>query len=182
MMRKKSRQKTVVGALGLLVFVSVVTAVILYFPSANVANGIWSGSFDINGEGEHDFTALYINGKVVAASRNVNVVYQRQVSAGGNKYHSTMDMYITNKGMFDNVRLTGTMPTPAAIHAHYEIGNGQNHGQLELSYQKSWFEQPGSLQQLQGEWILYRGFNMLKTTIKNGVIRGADTSGCAYDV
>ena len=39
-----------------------------------------------------------------------------------------------------------------------------------------------TLKAIAGPWILYRGYNILKLEINDsGVIRGSNTSGCAYD-
>ena len=180
-MKRKLLLKNILGVISLLVFTAIVSIIILQLPSAYISNGIWQGNFDINGKGKHDFTALYMNGKVVAISRSANVIYQGKVSIKDQKYSSVMDMYIMNKGLFDSVQLTGTMLDPTTIHTRYTTDNGQNEGQLELSYKKKLFEHPTSLEKADGEWILYDVPNILKVKIKDGIIRGADTSGCAYE-
>ena len=180
-MRKRTLYRNIFGSIGFITFACVITAIIISLPTTNPTNGIWQGVFDINGQGQHDFTALYMEGKVIASSHSANVLYQGKVSASNAQYQSTMDMYIMNKGVFDDVELTGKFLSPDNIQAQYATGNNQNQGGLALTYRKSLFEKPVSLEQLNGEWILYHVFNILKIKIDNGILRGADNSGCSYD-
>ena len=146
-------------------------------------NGIWSGHFDINGRGHFDFTALYIDGEAVAVSNDTNMVYYGRVKNQQNRYESQLTMYLKSRGSkFGQVELQGEFITGNKIDAQFlTIGPGDS-GKLSLSNNTELFHRAQPVEQLLGEWILYRGMTILKFNFDaKGYIRGADTTGCEYE-
>ncbi len=177
-------KKILVGILISLILVVIVTAIVFAVktPPSYTVNGIWSGSFDINGRGNFDFTALYIDGKAVAISQDANVVYHGSVSNKQEVYQSNLVMYIKNKSKFDEVDLSGIFKSHSEIEARFETLEASDEGNLKLSYQKEIYEKPATFDLVRGSWILYHGFTIIKFDIdRSGTVQGADTTGCAYE-
>ncbi len=68
----------------LLLVLAVAAATTFYFvqdraPVADTNDGLWQGTFDINGEGSYHFTALYMNGRAVGSSDDARVIYHGDV-------------------------------------------------------------------------------------------------------
>ena len=174
-------------------------------PGSN-GDGIWRGTFDINGRGDFDFVALYVNGNVIALSNGARVAYRGNMKVEGTNYFSDMDMFFINGSPFEKVSLSGTFDSPRTITAQFITEKVGDKGTLVLNYDKEAYEKESSLDKLAGKWILYEGIVSLwsmpiraldklagKWILYEGVtitkfsitddgrIRGADTTGCSYE-
>ncbi len=165
---------------------AVAAATTFYFPqgcssTADGGDGLWRGRFDINGNGNYEFIALYMNGRVVGHSSDAKVIYRGNVSLKDGRYRSDMEMFFMAGSPLDTVTLEGTRPEPGRIEARYRTHGAGDEGHLKLNRDASPGKQT-SLAALAGSWILYRGFSILKLDLNDaGVISGGNTSGCAYD-
>lgn len=143
-------------------------------------DGLWRGSFDINGKGPFDFTSLHLNGEVSAFSIRSKVVYRGHVSGDENAYRSDLSMYILDGSMFGSVQLQGdVVQDDRAILARYRTSGGDT-GALRLEYDEL-FRRPVTVPDITGLWE-YSG-NGLSISInfsEDGEVRGADSADCNY--
>ncbi len=152
-------------------------------PKEYSTNGIWSGQFDINGRGQYDFTALYIDGEAVAVSNDTNMLYYGRIDNKQEQYESQLVMYLKNHGRkFGEVELNGVFASSNKIDAEFLTVGAKDKGKLLLENNPSLFYQDIPIEKFIGQWILYKGMIILKFNISpNGHIRGADTTGCEYE-
>lgn len=149
-------------------------------PPANT-DGIWRGHFDINGRGNFDFTTLSVDGNLIAFSDDARMSYQGSVRLKGGQYHSDMNMFFLNGSPFDTLVMDGTFD-PQKIVAQFLTRKAKDKGTLTLTRDTKAFEKGASIERIEGEWILYKGFMITKFSIDGkGDIHGADTNGCSYD-
>ena len=143
-------------------------------------DGLWRGVFDINGQGQYHFTALYVGGKVAAYSVDSNVVYRGTVVGDERSYRSSMAMYIRDGSLFGTVQLDGTVALQArSIVARY-LTSAEDAGTLGLVYDEL-FERRVELPALAGLWE-HAGEELSLSFDLNpdGELRGTDSAGCNY--
>lgn len=144
-------------------------------------NGLWRGTFDINGRGPFNLTALYVNGKVVAVSKDARVLYRGVVALDGNKYRSSMDMFYMNANPFAKVNLKGHMPSADEIVARFKTVEVGDEGQLRMQMDKQTYYRTSSIEKIKGDWVLYRGYEITQLSIdENGSVQGGNTAACEY--
>lgn len=178
---------TVVGTAGLTVgYASGVTPQQLEEGRATAEShwkdGLWKGTFDINGRGEYHYTGLYMNGRIVGHSSDAKVIYRGGTSVEGENYRSELEMFFFRKGQpFDKATLEGVFVEPEQIKARFLTHGAGDTGDLNLRRDES-SDRKASFDLIAGSWILYRGFNILKLEVsETGIVKGGNTSGCAYD-
>ena len=129
-------------------------------------DGLWSGVFDINGEGQFDFTALYIGGVVSAYSVDSNVVYRGTVSGDEQQYQSDMSIFLRDGSLLATVELNGT--------------TGKDTGTLTLNYDPL-FERKVDVAELAGLWeYISDQLSISINVMPTGEIKGTDGTGCNY--
>ena len=143
-------------------------------------DGLWRGLFDINGQGQYDFTALHVGGRASAYSVTSNVVYRGAVIGDERSYRSRMAMYIRNGRPFGTVQLDGTVTHEArSIIARFRT-SAEETGTLGLTYDKL-FERRVALPTLAGRWEHAGGKLDLSFDVDpNGGLRGTNSAGCNY--
>lgn len=143
-------------------------------------DGLWRGVFDINGQGQYDFTALYVGGEVAAYSVDSNVVYRGTVVGDERSYRSSMAMYIRDGSLFGTVQLDGTVAYQArSIVARYQT-SAEDTGTLGLVYDEL-FERRVELPALAGLWERTGEELSLSFDVDpDGELRGTDSAGCNY--
>ena len=143
-------------------------------------DGLWRGLFDINGQGQYHFTALYVGGRVAAYSIDSNVVYRGTVVGDERAYHSSMAMYIRDGSLFGTVQLDGTVAHQArSIVARYQT-SAEDTGTLGLVYDEL-FKRRVQLPALTGLWEHAGEELSLSFDIApSGDLRGTDSAGCNY--
>ncbi len=145
-------------------------------------NGLWRGHFDINQRGHFSFTALHVDGRVIALSPDARVAYRGSVAFEDENYHAEMDMFFINGSPFDKVTLDGAVVSAQRIEARFLTHGAGDEGNLVLEYDRALYEKGSSLDRVEGQWILYRGFTITRFTINgDGAFHGADTNGCGYE-
>ncbi len=149
--------------------------------AGNQENGLWKGTFDINGKGNYRYTGLYMKGRAVGHSDDAKVIYRGEVSAEGGRYRSELDMFFMAGSPLDKATLEGAFVESGRIKAHFLTHGAGDTGDLELQRDEA-SDRKASFGLIAGSWILYRGFNILKLEVNDvGVVTGGNTSGCAYD-
>ena len=144
-------------------------------------DGLWRGTFDINGRGPFKLTALYVQGDVVAISEDARVLYRGNVELQGTSYNSSMEMFFMNANPFGQVRLDGHMPSGNEIVARFKTADTGDEGDLRMTMDEASYRQPSSLDKVMGSWILYRGYEITQLNIdEKGVIQGGNTNACEY--
>lgn len=144
-----------------------------------VANGIWQGSFDINGKGPFDFTAIHIDGQSTAVSLAAKTVCTGTVTSEGGKYLANYQMYALDGAPFDQATITGTLSNQKIISKFVTESAGDT-GVLTLSYDPI-YEKNSSLELVQGAWqFTDRDGLEIKWNINQGVIAGIDSDHCEY--
>lgn len=147
----------------------------------NRADGLWKGTFDINGKGNYQYTALHINGRAVGHSADAKVIYRGSVSSAGGEYRSDLEMFFMAGSPLDKATLEGSFTAPGQIRARFLTHGAGDAGDLNLRRDES-SDREASFAAVAGSWILYRGFNILKLEVAgSGAVSGGNTSGCAYD-
>ena len=143
-------------------------------------DGLWRGLFDINGQGQYHFTALYVGGKVAAYSVDSNVVYRGTVVGDERSYRSSMAMYIRDGSLFGTVQLDGTVAHQArSIVARYRT-SAEDTGTLGLMYDEL-FERRVALPALAGLWERASEELSLSFDVDpDGNLRGTDSADCNY--
>ena len=145
---------------------------------ADSYDGLWEGNFDINGEGNYRFIALYVNGVAIGHTPDARVIYKGDVSFEEGRYRSDMTMFFMTGSPMDTVTLEGTLSEDGQIVATYRTHGAGDQGKLTLNRQS---DRKAALAMISGSWILYRGFQILKLDIADdGAISGGNTAGCAY--
>ena len=145
-----------------------------------VLDGLWSGEFDINERGPHDFTALYLGGVVSAYSVSSNVVYRGTVAGDEQQYQSDMSMFIRDGSQFGTVQLSGAVSEQATMITARYLTTGKDTGTLTLRYDPL-FEREVDPSELTGLWEyasdrLSISFNVMPA----GEVKGTDSLGCNY--
>ncbi len=149
--------------------------------TASLSDGLWEGTFDINDKSGYHFTALHVGDRAVGSSDDARVICRGRVSVEDKHYRSEMDMFFMTGAPLDKVTMEGTLSEPGRIEVEYKTHGAGDTGKLKLHPHKA-SGKKASLRSVAGPWILYRGFNILKLDINDtGVIKGGNTSGCAYD-
>ena len=148
--------------------------------NSQTLDGLWQGIFDINGQGQYDFTALYVDGQVAGFSTGSNVVYRGTVVGDDQQYHSNMLMYIRDGTRFGTVQLNGTVANEArSIVARYRT-TGEDTGTLGLIYD-SLFDRDVRLPSLIGLWEHTSEELSISVNVdKTGALTGTDSAGCNY--
>lgn len=149
-------------------------------PDSSGLNGLWEGRFDINGRGDFDFTALHVNGRVFAVSRDARVLCQGEAAIADGRYRAEMKMHFVNANPFDTAILEGAVDAASAdIDARFMTQGAGDKGRMRLRYLKALHERGADLAAVAGEWILYEGAAITKLSIDaDGVMRGGDTHAC----
>jgi len=143
-------------------------------------DGLWRGTFDINNQGNYDFSALYIGEEVAAWSVDTNVVYRGTVVGDDKTYQSNMVMYIRDGSMFGTVELNGIVGNDSTSIVAQYLTTGDDRGTLGLIYQPL-FEQPVSLPDLKGLWESSGTKIDLSINLDDaGKIEGTDNINCNY--
>ncbi len=146
---------------------------------ADSYNGLWEGSFDINGEGNYRFITLYMNGVAIGHSPDARVIYKGDVSFEDGRYLSHMRMFFMTGSPMDTVTLEGAVSEDGQILATYRTHGAGDEGKLMLSRKT---DKKATLEMISGSWILYQGVQILKLDIADdGAISGGNTASCAYD-
>ena len=149
-------------------------------PAPQVLDGLWSGEFDINGEGQFDFTALYVGGIVSAYSVDSNVVYRGTVVGDEQAYQSNMSMYIRDGSLFGTVQLNGTVSKQASVITAQYLTTGKDTGTLTLNYDPL-FERTVDFAELAGLWeYISDQLSISINVMPTGEIKGTDSTGCNY--
>ena len=145
-----------------------------------VLDGLWSGEFDIKGQGPYDFTALYVDGIVSAYSVNSNVVYRGTVVGDEQTYQSNMSMYIRDGSLFGTVQLNGTVSEQASVITAQYLTTGEDTGTLTLNYDPL-FERVIDVAELVGLWeYISDQLSISINVMPTGEIKGTDSTGCNY--
>lgn len=145
-----------------------------------VLDGLWSGEFDINGRGPHDFTALYVDGVVSAYSVSSNVVYRGTVTGDAQTYQSDMSIYIRDGSLFGTVQLNGTVSEQASVITAQYLTTGEDTGTLTLNYDPL-FERTVDVAELAGLWeYISDQLSISINVMPTGEFEGTDSTGCNY--
>lgn len=151
-------------------------------PPAFSGDGLWQGRFDINQRGDFRLSVLQVNGRLIALSPDARVACRGSAAFEDDHYRAEMDMFFINGSPFDKATLTGAAVSPQRIEARFRTHGAGDEGDIVLEYDAETYEKKSSLDQLEGQWILYEGFTITKFTIlDDGAFHGADTNGCAYE-
>ena len=146
------------------------------------SDGLWRGTFDINGRGPFNLTVLYVDGKLVGISPDARVLYRGVVEVEGTDYHSSMDMFYMNANPFAKVNLVGHMPSAHEIKAQFKTVEAGDEGQLSMHMDEKNYHQSSAIKKVQGRWVLYRGTEITQLNIdSHGNIRGGNTLACEYN-
>ena len=169
-----------VTALGLLALLSALPAVATDDAGPQALDGLWSGTFDINGRGEYGFTALYLDGVVSAYSVDTNVVYRGTVTGDAQTYRSDMSIFLRDGTQLATVQLNGTVSNQTSrITARYRT-TGQDTGTLTLDYDPL-FEKDVDPVELAGLWEYTSSKLSISFNVdRQGKIEGTDSVGCNY--
>jgi hypothetical protein len=142
-------------------------------------NGIWQGSFDINGRGPFDFTAIHINGHSTAVSHAAKTLCTGTVSLNGNHFLAQYQMYALDGAPFDQAKISGTLDNKQIV-SQFVTENAGDTGILTLTY-NSVYERNSAIDLLQGFWqFTDRDGLELRWTIDHGIIAGKDSDQCEY--
>ena len=145
-----------------------------------ILDGLWSGVFDINGEGQFDFTALYIGGVASAYSVDSNVVYRGTVAGDEQQYHSDMSIFLRDGSLLATVELNGTVSEQATVITARYLTTGKDTGTLTLSYDPL-FERAVDITELAGLWEYSSDQLSISINVTpTGEIKGTDSAGCNY--
>ena len=145
-----------------------------------VLDGLWSGVFDINGEGQFDFTALYVGGAVSAYSVDSNVVYRGTVSGDEQQYQSDMSIFLRDGSLLATVQLNGTVSEQATVITARYLTTGKDTGTLTLNYDPL-FERKVDVAELAGLWeYISDQLSISINVMPTGEIKGTDGTGCNY--
>ena len=148
-------------------------------PQVVEVNGIWQGSFDINGKGPFDFTAIHVDGQSTAVSHAAKTLCTGEVSAAGDPYVAKYQMYALDGAPFDHATISGTLANQQ-IDSQFVTEAAGDTGVLTLSYNPL-YEQDSSLELLQGAWqFTDRDGLEIEWKINQGVIQGKDSDQCEY--
>lgn len=143
------------------------------------SNGIWQGSFDINGRGPFDFTAIHIDGHSTAVSHAAKTLCTGTVGLKGNQYLAEYEMYALDGAPFDRATISGTLADKQVI-AQFMTENAGDTGILALTY-NSVYERNSSIDLLQGSWqFIDRDGLEIQWIIDHGIIAGKDSDQCEY--
>lgn len=142
-------------------------------------DGIWQGTFDINGNGPFDFTAIHVGANSSAVSNAAKTLCMGEVRIEADRYQAEYTMYALDGSPFDQATITGTLQSNQ-IESQFVTGNAGDTGKLVLTYNPI-YEEDSSLEKIQGEWQFIDRDNLeLNWTIKQGVIQGSDSDKCSY--
>lgn len=143
------------------------------------ANGIWQGSFDINGRGPFDFTAIHIDGYSTAVSHAAKTLCTGTVALNGDQYLAKYEMYALDGAPFDRATISGAIDEQQII-SQFVTENAGDTGILTLKYNPL-YERNSALDLLQGSWqFTDRDGLELRWTIDHGIIAGEDSDHCEY--
>jgi len=143
-------------------------------------DGIWQGTFDINGRGNYDFTALHIQGRSTAVSVKAKAMCRGRVELQEEQYYmARYELFALDGAPFDQATITGTVDQQA-IRSHFITMNGGDIGAINLDYNPLYERKP-ELAELDGHWLFIdRDGLETKMSISNGQIVGVDSDGCGY--
>ena len=165
---------------GLFVLAAIFSPLAAGDSSPQVLDGLWSGEFDIKGQGPHDFTALYMGGTVSAYSVSSNVVYRGTVVGDEQTYQSNMSMFIRDGSLFGTVKLNGTVSEQATVITARYLTTGEDTGTLTLNYDPL-FERAIDFTELTGLWeYISDQLSISINVTPTGQIKGTDSAGCNY--
>ena len=143
-------------------------------------DGIWEGSFDINGRGPYDFHAIHVNGRSTAVSYKAKAMCVGSVEAKNGFYLSNYMLYSLDGAPFATARLTGYLTTNR-IESHFRTLSGGDIGALNMDYNPV-YEQASSLALLAGDWqFVDRDGLTIKMSIADGQWSGKDSDECVYE-
>lgn len=143
------------------------------------ANGIWQGSFDINGRGPFDFTAIHIDGHSTAVSHAAKTLCTGSVTLDGSKYLAQYQMYALDGAPFDRANISGTLADQQII-SQFVTENAGDTGILTLTYNPV-YEKNSAIELLQGSWqFTDRDGLEILWAIDHGIIAGEDSDQCEY--
>ena len=152
-----------------------------YLANTYSSDGLWRGTFDINGRGPFNLTALYVGEEVVAISEDARVLYRGMVGLDGSNYQSSMDMFFMNANPFGKVELKGHMPASGEIVAHFKTLDVGDEGELRMQMNQETYHRSSSFEHIKGRWVLYRGYEITQINIdENGNIQGGNTAACEH--
>ena len=143
-------------------------------------DGLWRGTFDINGAGVHDFTALYVNGTVSAYSISADTVYHGTVSGDATEHRSHMSLFLRGGAMFGAAHLHGEVLDQGRTIITRYLTTAKETGTLSLTYDPL-FERPVAAGNLAGTWKHETPRFALELEMKTtGKLHGMDSIGCLY--
>ncbi|OUV62079.1 MAG: hypothetical protein CBC79_06770 [Gammaproteobacteria bacterium TMED119] len=150
------------------------------WPAKQAIDGIWEGSFDINGRGPYDFHAIHVNGRSTAVSSKAKAICAGSVEANDDFYLANYMLYSLDGAPFDSARLTGYLK-PNRIESHFRTLSGGDVGALNMDYNPI-YEQPSDLSLLVGDWqFIDRDGLTISMTMVAGQWSGVDSDECVYE-
>ncbi len=166
--------------LGTLMLAASVSSFATSASTPQVLDGLWRGVFDINGAGQFDFTALYVDGVVSAYSVDSNVVYRGTVAGDEQQYQSDMSIFIRDGSLIATVQLNGAVSEQASVITARYLTTGKDTGTLTLNYDPL-FERSVDLAELAGLWEYTSDELSISINVTpTGEIKGTDGTGCNY--
>lgn len=142
-------------------------------------DGIWEGSFDINGKGPYDFHAIHVDGRSTAVSHKAKAMCAGKVEGKDGDYYAHYQLYSLDGSPFDSARITGTF-ADGAIESYFVTLNGGDIGALKMKYNPL-YEQDASIDSLSGQWSFTdRDGLVLNMSILDGQMTGVDSDQCTY--
>lgn len=142
-------------------------------------NGIWQGTFDINGRGPFDFTAIHINGQSTAVSHTAKTLCTGKVTVSDNQYLANYQMYALDGAPFDRATISGTL-ADQQITSQFVTENAGDTGILTLTYNPL-YEENSAIDLLQGFWNFTDLDGLtIEWEIDQGIIQGKDSDQCEY--
>lgn len=149
------------------------------WPEKQAIDGIWQGSFDINGRGPYDFQAIHVNGRSTAVSYKAKAMCVGSVEADGEFYLSNYTLYSLDGAPFDSARLTGYLRSDR-IESYFRTLSGGDTGALNMDYNPI-FEHSSDLSLLAGDWqYVDRDGLTIAMSVVDGQWSGKDTDDCVY--
>ena len=148
--------------------------------NASAMNGIYVGEGSESGFGTFELIA-FIQGGQIRAVADTGVGYSGALTAKEDgTYQSSLTLYDFDAAAFDTAGVQGNFESASFFDGSYERSSGPS-GSFSATYSAAAYEQPASLDMIDGTWAVTNATVSNSITINtNGDFFGTDADGCVY--